>query len=353
MNFRNRGSLTVEAVLILPMFMALILFLSYFIKAYYVHDIIQDALTESVMDVSSMSYPYYLSGALEFKGKVNSIAEERTKAVQEHFEPVQELIESIQGAKDSAQAGDAKGVGTSILAGKEKLMDVKSAVQSFNPKELIRMLAAEGASRGLNLTQDVLVNQILKADMANALTFEGQDITARMDALGIEGGLDGLDFSGSKFFSDGDMLDVEVQYKLKKADPFGIIRDVPMKSRVVTRAWLAGVNEKGEEEAEAEEVDVGKPDPTEDAKKVYRTCYILADSKTSVKYHFADCPNLRVKGDKKTRRTVVSVQVPFVKTSGEWEPEGSAVEYNGKSYSFCENCKKGYIKMKTPPKASD
>lgn len=326
---RRRGSLTVEAVLILPIFMAAILFISYFIKVHYVQDVIQDALTEAVMEVSSLSYPYYLSGALEFKGEVHQETQNHIRALKEDFLSISGLIESVGDASGSGEAGGTEG--------------------GITPLKMLRLAKLYTADQGMNYAEDTLARALILGTMGNILSVEGRSVIDRMDALGIENGLDGLDFTGSVFYGEDDVLDIQVQYTLDRVDPFGFIKDVTLKNRVVCRAWMGGVdiNQDGSYSRVtvpprlAEETE--NPDAEED--RALRTCYIITDSETSAKYHLDDCPNLRVRGDPSQRKTVAAVQVSFVRANDVWVPE-EPVAYRGKAYDFCGNCQAGIIRMK-------
>lgn len=322
----RKGSLTVEAVLILPVFIAAILFVSYFIKAYYVHDVVQDALTEAVTEVSSLSYPYYLSGAWGFKDEIHSDTEAHMETLRENFGEVSALIDSVQGKPPS-------GEGTAGLS----------------PREMFHLAKLYGADKGLDCAEDTLGRALILSTMGDILSANGESVIERMDALGIENGLDGFDFTDSVFYGDDEMMDIQVSYRLERLDPFGIVQDVTLRNRVVCRAWMGGVdiNNDGSysritvppRQAKENEESEQEPD------RILRTCYIIRDSQSSDKYHFHDCPNLRVRGDSSRFKNVAPVQVSFIRDDGRWEPEDE-VAYNGKSYDLCGNCQSGIIRMK-------
>ncbi len=324
----RRGSLTVEAVLILPIFMAAILFISYFIKAYYVQDVIQDALTEAVTEVSSLSYPYYLSGALEFKGEVHADTQKHMEELNENFDAITDLINTVQDRGGSNPSDMATGL---------------------SPRQMFHLAKLYAADQGMDYAEDTLARTLILATMGNALSADGKSVIDRMDALGIENGLDGFDFTGSVFYGKDEMMDIQVQYQLSSMDPFGFVKNVPLKNRVTCRAWMGGVDINNDGSYSRITVPpgltVGKEGPEQEADRVLRTCYIIQSSQSSDKYHFYDCPNLRVRGDPSKFKSVVPVQVPFVRTEESWEPEDS-VDYHGKSYDLCGNCEAGIIRMK-------
>ncbi len=324
---RHKGSLTVEAVLILPIFIAAILFISYFIKAHIVQDVVQDALAEAVVEVSSLSYPYYLSGGLAFKNDVHGDAEAGMAEIGNGFDSILDLIESVGDPSAQTKEGDG----------------------SITPQKMFRLAKLYAVDQGVGYAEDTIARELILSTMGNVLSAEGKDVIQRMDALGIKNGLDGFDFSGSVFYGEDDVLDIQVTYQLSRVDPFGFIRDVTLKNRVVCRAWTGGVdidNDGGVGRVKVPpNITVGKEDPLKDVDRAFRTCYIIRDSQVSGKYHLYDCPNLRVRGDPTKRKTVVPIQVPFIKQGSVWKPEGS-VDYQGRGYDFCGNCQAGIIRMK-------
>lgn len=323
---RRRGSLTVEAVLILPIFMAAILFISYFVKAHIVQDVVQDALTEAVMEVSSLSYPYYLSGALEFKEAVHEETAGRMDALRENYGTIAGLLEQVHGEPG-----------------------LRADTGELTPESMFRLAKLTAADQGINAAEDTIARELILGTMGRVLSADGKSIVERMEVLGIENGLDGFDFTGSVFYGEQDEMDIQVRYTLNRVDPFGFVRNVPMKNRVVCRAWMGGVDIDADGSYKRVTVPpkaiVKAEDPEKDADRVYRTCYILPDSQTSTKYHFHDCPNLRVRGDPDQMKTVVPIQVLFVRTGEKWQPEGS-VDYQGKVYDLCGSCQAGIIRMK-------
>lgn len=311
----RKGSLTVEAVLILPIFIAVILFLSYFIKAYYVQDIVQDALTEAVMEVSALSYPYHLSGAAGFK-----------EDLENDFDSVLGTIESVAMPSNT--------------------LDISNAgIEGITPQKMFRLAKLYAADKAIDTAEDSMTRYLILSTMGNVLSVDGKSIVDRMNSLGIENGLDGFDFSGSVFYSDDDVIDIQAQYRLSKADPFGFIKGVTLKNRVVCRAWLGGVdvdNDGGVNRLNVPpKMEVGEEDPNKDVSRTFRTCYIIRNSSTSNRYHFHDCSSLKERNDTEKMKTVAAVQVPFVKADGIWKPEDANITYQGKSYTFCTNCRNG------------
>ncbi len=328
----RRGSLTVEAVLILPIFMAAILFISYFIKAHLVQDIVQDALTEAVVEVSALSYPYCLSGAKGIMNEISDDNDSRIKALTEHFEEVSLIVEAVREPAGNETEGTKE----------------SGPLRSMTPVHMFRLAKGLAAENAMEVAENAITEQLILGTMGELLSAKDGNIISRMDALGIEGGLDGFDFSGSEFYCDGGILDVQVQYKLEKVDPFGFINGVLLKNRAVCRAWMGGIdhdNDGGISRVSVPQIREGDEDHKKDVSRVYRTCYVIADSEGSFKYHYYDCSSLRLRGAVSKLKAVIPVRVEFVKRGNIWVPEGSVI-YRGRTYEFCMNCEAGRLRMR-------
>lgn len=329
---QRRGSLTVEAVLILPIFMATILFISYFIKAHLVQDIVQDALTEAVVEISSLSYPYCISGASGFKTEIGDAKDQRTKSLVDNFDAIAGLLEVVQ-APNTTGKGETEG---------------NASLEAMTPQKMFSLAKLFAADYALEGAEDAVAQNLVLGTMGSILSSKDNNIIHRMDTLGIEGGLEGFDFSGTEFYGDGDILDVQIQYRLSKMDPFGLVDGALLKNRAVCRAWMGGVdhdNDGGLSRVKVPSVKVGEEDQKKDSDRVFRTCYIIEGSQDSEKYHLYDCSSLRARGDPSKLKAIIPVQVMFVKQGEIWVPEGTVI-YQGKTYEFCENCKAQRLRMK-------
>lgn len=327
---RNRkGSLTLEAVLILPIFMAVVLFFGYFIRVYLIQDMVQDALTEAVMEVSSLSYPYALSGAAAYREDTDARIQERMDQLSAHFGEIAGAVTALENAGEGATPVLEDG-GAGVLG----------------PEEVFNLAKRYAASRGIAAAERVVVQKLILTSMGQTLSGEGGAALNRLAALGIEGGLDGFDFDGSAYYADGDMLDIRVTYEVGSVDPFGLLKGLKLQNRAVCRAWMSGVDIDGDgriSRVTGPSEPASEEEPQEDRQT--RTCYIIQDSSASSRYHLVDCPNLRVRGDPTRYKPVIPVQVDFVGDGDYWRPEGP-VTVGGRVYDFCGNCQNGYIRMR-------
>lgn len=188
---QSRGSLTVEAVLILPIFLGAILFISFLTKAYLVHEVVQDALNQTAVQLASCSYPNSLSG-----GNEHELA---------NLAMVMDVIYS--GTKASNDSGS-------------------NADLTDHMRNILNSQATE-----TNATAVVM-------DVCESV-FEEQ--LSEKFISSIAGGVEGISLKDSNFYDENQNIELVAHYTLKSVDPFGFIKNIPLENRVLIRAWMGGI----------------------------------------------------------------------------------------------------------------
>ena len=85
-----------------------------------------------------------------------------------------------------------------------------------NPENILAGALAVGKDTVQDYVKTAVISAITKSRMKAFLSANGEDPDERLKKLGVEGGLDGLDFSESKWFSEGNQdLYITVKYKMK------------------------------------------------------------------------------------------------------------------------------------------
>jgi hypothetical protein len=72
---RRKGSATVEALIVLPVFMVVMLTLVYIIRVFFVYSTMQSALQTVARNISSASYYYYVSGLKDYSERLGEAAQ--------------------------------------------------------------------------------------------------------------------------------------------------------------------------------------------------------------------------------------------------------------------------------------
>jgi len=213
-----KGSLTVEAAIVLPVFLCVIISVMFFIKVVHTHEVVQYALDKTAGEIAVFSYIFHASGLKEIDDSVEEGIETASGKIIDGmfqaFGAIQGLDLSMDGA--NGFAGNLAGYLKDIAAAKAKGGYGDAKTQVFIP----------------------LVKLYMKQYL---LTGTARDINKRLRDLSVAGGYDGMDFSFSGFFEDErDSIDLVVRYEMNIALPIKILPKIIIFQRAASRAWLGG-----------------------------------------------------------------------------------------------------------------
>jgi hypothetical protein len=167
-NSNTRGSITVEAAILLPFFIIAIMTFVFIIKVYYTNEIVQQAITGACNEMSVYSLLYYETNADEVKS-------------------------GIERFTNSQKVNDL--LGDTI---------VSSVVQKVG-KDTTDYLRAQIA---LVPITKALVRKNLKVSYYN-------EVDDRLKSLNLKGGFDGIDFTSSRMLADGKSIDIVASYEIR------------------------------------------------------------------------------------------------------------------------------------------
>ncbi len=223
-----KGALTLEAAIVLPIFICAIVSVAFFTKVIYVHEIMQQAINEVATNMAQTSYVLYAAGINHHDVK----------------DGTQVILESVDAMvfPENQQDTDAEKFQQTLFD--EVLHD--SAYE-------VVIEEIQNYFRG-NINDEILLQQslqlITKILVKNQLKTMQADVDKRLKALHIVDGYQGLDFTKSRFFTkDTEDIDIVLMYQVKLPLPFNVLPDIHIAQRAVTRAWLDGAKEtvQGEE----------------------------------------------------------------------------------------------------------
>lgn len=260
---RQRGSLTIEAALVLGMFLfayAAIISITNFIRAQM---IIQYSLGQAAKEISAYCYLVSKTGLLDDSARVHSEAETFKNDTDEVIDTVVKLYEALDEGADSISSSvtaipectDLDELISSIEEAKANSVDVytnvstsaKTAVSTgeayfSNPAAILKGICSVGKDEAFSDIKTYLIAApISKALVARQIGLYGQDSQGRdvLERLGVVGGMDGISFAGSTLFNDGETICVSATYAMKL--PFGILdKEFYFNQAASTRAWGAG-----------------------------------------------------------------------------------------------------------------
>lgn len=248
---REEGSLTVEASLVLPIFICAVLTIGFFTKIIYTQETIQHAIDESVKEIASSSYIYYTSGIYDIDNTISSNLEERKARSEKHIDSILDCYKEIKnsiGEIKNSSAGVYQNIGnvgpSATLDSVDEITsqrknvgtnveDLGSVIQDIarDPRGEMISFASLVAKAGYDEGKTVLGNTLMKHYIKKHGLTE-----SRLKALNI----DKLDFSNSAYFENNQDIDVIVKYNVVIPLPIKFINHIPIVQRATARAWMGG-----------------------------------------------------------------------------------------------------------------
>ncbi len=264
-----KGSLTVEAAIVLPMFLMAILSVVYIVKIIFIHESIQYALSETANEMATYAYLLEKTEILNAEQEIYHTAMEKVSQTSGHADNISQYSESfyktIEGArsygktqrmKPSKSFEDMKenaSLGEYIKAYIEHAKDIKDTM----------FIQAETAFYSINeiITSTEVILNSMESTLINACLAEGMEVTnnfvgtkmaelfmeqyiseEQLDKWFVIGGRKGLDYKRSRFMLADDDIDLIVYYDLSIPIPFPVIDKIPIMQRVKVRGFTGNGN---------------------------------------------------------------------------------------------------------------
>lgn len=253
----NKGSITIEASIALPIFMGLILSLTFIIRIAVAHQVIQHAINDAASELATYSYVYTASGLKDkhdgLKDKLNdngTIAEKDFTTILNAWDNFSNKSQDLTNVSLPTNTSEAIEVvnkfneaGSDISTTSSEVLELVKRIGRDPKKELLSI----GSLLGDCLFEDTkgaLIVQPIAGYMINKnLEKEGKTADSRLKALGVVNGFNGLDLSDSTIFKDKQSIDLIVKYKIKIPVPLNIFPDFYIIQRAKVQAWLGGEGE--------------------------------------------------------------------------------------------------------------
>ncbi len=197
-----RGSITVEAAILLPVFIAAIMTFVFIIKVYYVHEIMQQAITSACEEMSLYSLLYYETNA-------------------------DELISSLEKFTSSQKADNTSGDTW-----------IAPIIEQFG-KDASDYVRAQVVL--------VPISKILVKKNLEVSYFDNVDNRLRL--LNLKDGFEGIDFSSSRMLADDKSIDIIISYKMSFPFLKEFIPEIKITQMASSYVWAgeAGAQNAGEE----------------------------------------------------------------------------------------------------------
>ena len=230
----ERGAVTVEAALTLPVFVCVVISIIFLVRIVYTYEMEQYAISKTADEMASAGYIFHISGLGKLNSQLDRGMEDWAEVFREHLDTVFEGLDSIGNL---FKAGEAIG-------------DIAS-----NPLDELKSAAFFLAGNVYDDIKTQFFTPLVTGHMGKYLiSGSGQDVDMRLKALNIQDGLNGFDFSESSFFTgEGNDIDIVVKYRLNLPVPLKLLPDLNIIQRASSRAWTVG--DKREETLNPEDVD--------------------------------------------------------------------------------------------------
>lgn len=265
----ERGSFTIEAALVLPLFMFAFMTIASLAIAAKVEASTQYAIDQTAKEISRYCYiaskAHLLadtSSSDEQIGKIddaigavfdfgNVLGDTAGNYVPSGGAGSEDFITQLTDMASGLDAEQLKDDFGRVSASAQQLYTAGSELLK-DPKGAISALAQVAGSKAIStIASRVIANPLCKALVPKYIT-PNDDADEMFERWGVEGGLDGLDFSMSTFLMDGRSINVVVVYKLK-VNGYGFFdQEILVKQTASTAAWLAGESPKLSEVAQSQ-----------------------------------------------------------------------------------------------------
>lgn len=282
--FRKKdGSLTVEAAIILPFFIMIILTIAFFIRVVHTQNIVQYAINQTANELSTYSYIYSATGVQKLHDDTKTTLDEGENVFNNYASEITSSFEALNSSKPEIEAnaeklanGDLNNIDSietllqtinekkeagEVLVdelgnAKAEVVNLKNTLTeiSKDPKAALMSVGCVLANGAFEEVKTYLATPIIKTLIRKHFkTVSESDENKRLLNLHVDGGFEGLDFSESSIFKDKQSIDIIVRYKIKT---FLFLPDVYIIQRAKVRAWLDGNGSRVEPKEETETTEV-------------------------------------------------------------------------------------------------
>ena len=210
---QEHGSLSVEAVLFLIPFMLAFLTLLNIARFVQAEMIIHHSITQTAKQVSTYSYILTKAEISEQIQKTNEKSKKFETDTTKAVNSVTNLFDAMGNIGSGDPAGEINHVIESAKTAETTLTDYFS-----NPDALVTGVIALAQNKAEQAVLTGVLSGISGANLKTAISKVTDDPDDYLEKIGIVGGIDGLDYSQSKWLSNTNgkgNLQVVVTYKMK------------------------------------------------------------------------------------------------------------------------------------------
>ncbi|MDF2891733.1 MAG: TadE-like protein [Clostridia bacterium] len=268
--YNARGSITIEAAIVLPVFICVVISLAMLIKLVYIHDIMQHSIDEAANELAAYAYIYHISDIKDIDDGIQDNLGDNAARAEGHIGAVVDAFDALESAYTRGsdyieeadrlvssetsfiskanqiinQAGNLYGDAHEISQqGIDSINNLYEAFEEIgkDPKaeaESVAWMLSKGLYSDVKTMIAVpVVKHTVKKYLQKS---ELEDLDRTLRKLNVYNGFNGLDFYSSTFFQGDENIDIIVKYRVKLPLPVQILPDIYMVQRSTVRAWLNG-----------------------------------------------------------------------------------------------------------------
>lgn len=268
-NKNSRGSITVEASLSMILFVFFMVCIISLINISRVQTKVGNALHLAAIDISNMSYLYYLVGLYDLDTTISNSGEDAGTAITGHLAKADTVIkdtetflsviatgkDEVLGAEGNisdivetlkSTSGDAEKQVQAIKASSASLIDDFKGIAD-NPIGFVKILAQYGIGKASGTAKNLIAGLFAQSLMEDHIEAGGTitDANQYLVSLGVKDGLGGMSFLASEIFGGDDNTDINLVV-VYRVNIFPLLGDytIPVAQSASTRAWLYGDTER-------------------------------------------------------------------------------------------------------------
>lgn len=280
----EKGSITVEASIVMPIFICAVLSIAFFIRIIYVEKLVKHAIDETANELATYSYIYSISGLNEKNEQAVDYLKKQRELFDKQLESIGDSIDFIESSKkdvgqglETFKSGDIEGIRGAIETAASKKGDAREKAEAlkliFNsfkddPKKELISLACIFGDNAFKDIKPYAAQPIIRFFIKKHFKDGKMDEDQRLRNLNVYDGFEGLDFSQSKLLDDNKSIELIVRYRINTALPINFLPRVNIIQRSVVLAWLDGDRESNDSKEQQNQEDVWKLAPLERGKKI-------------------------------------------------------------------------------------
>ena len=252
---KQEGFITVEASLILMIFIAAYMALLSMLNVYRAYTSIQNAIDQSAKQISEYSY-------IAKKLGVHNIGQTASNDAGEFSDKTKKMLNTIQVFFNASANGleNATDVSNNILDESSQAYPEDIMAQMENVGKSAQEIYDSGQAMYTSVTdyfsdEKAIFNGILAVIKDGA--YDAVKLAVAMpisravtnkylagfpkgyfENLGVQGGKNGINYWGSSFFLDMQSIEISASYKMRIPLPFVDKFDIRLKNTASTRAWI-------------------------------------------------------------------------------------------------------------------